>query len=481
VDTCKYYDTYFDPRTLTYEPFYCNNEPYEESDNCIFHEVAYLKENNDVRKVQKRLLEKIEESEKGHMDLLCVGYYLPELSFKDQKFNMPVFFYDCKFLNNISFNGSNFSCMTSFRESTFRDSVCFDRVNFSEVSFSETCFHKQASFYDANFSSETSFRASIFCGRVEFIKAKFQDEVKFILFSFMNKADFTRAYFADRAIFTDDPKFDPYIKSPKIAYKSFASETLFNHVLFDKPQKIIFDVSDLSKVSFLNSDITRIRFSDKTRWAEPSNKEEYLKIIEEKWIEEKVKQESSGDISEAEKDISLEGVLSVYRNLRENYEFRLRYDDAGKFFIREMELKRRYREILSNEGNSVVVKSNPIRKNLSLTGVYYHLSRYGEDLLRPALIGLVVVFLSTLFWSIQANPIHEPSFSHVVGLTQAGNGTHWLKAFERSFADFLPLLSLGSDIKVGIVDYFIKIVGGVLTFGLLAIALRRKFERKYTR
>jgi hypothetical protein len=36
--------------------------------------------------------------------------------------------------------------------------------------------------------------------------------------------------------------------------------------------------------------------------------------------------------------------MAVYRNLRENYEFRLRYDEAGKFFIREMELKRKYRE-----------------------------------------------------------------------------------------------------------------------------------------
>jgi hypothetical protein len=53
---------------------------------------------------------------------------------------------------------------------------------------------------------------------------------------------------------------------------------------------------------------------------------------------------------------------------------------------------------------------------------------------------------------IQANSTHEPSFSHIVGFTQAGNGTHWLKAFERSFADFLPLLCLGSDIKVGITD-----------------------------
>jgi hypothetical protein len=47
--------------------------------------------------------------------------------------------------------------------------------------------------------------------------------------------------------------------------------------------------------------------------------------------------------------------------------------------------------------------------------------------------------------------------------------------------DFIPLLTLPSDIKVGLIDYVIKIVGGAVTFGLLAIALRRKFERKYTR
>jgi hypothetical protein len=67
-----------------------------------------------------------------------------------------------------------------------------------------------------------------------------------------------------------------------------------------------------------------------------------------------------------------------------------------------------------------------------------------EDLLRPALIGVIVVFLSTLFWIIQANPTHEPSFSHVIGFTQSGNGTRRLKVFERRFADFLPLFSLNA-------------------------------------
>ncbi|MBD0359379.1 MAG: hypothetical protein ICV56_01520 [Nitrososphaeraceae archaeon] len=61
------------------------------------------------------------------------------------------------------------------------------------------------------------------------------------------------------------------------------------------------------------------------------------------------------------------------------------------------------------------------------------------------------------------------------------NVNHLLKSFERSFTDFIPLLPMGSEIKVEVIDYIIKIVGGALTFGLLAIALRRKFERKYTR
>jgi hypothetical protein len=193
-------------------------------------------------------------------------------------------------------------------------------------------------------------------------------------------------------------------------------------------------------------------------------------VIEEEWLEK------------SHPGISLGSVMAVYRNLRESYEFRIRYDEAGKFFIRGMELKRKYREVVSEDGSSIIVKRNGWpRRNLSLTGLYYHFSNYGESIARPVIIGVIIVGLSTLFWIMQSSPIHEPSLSHIVGFNQIGNSTQWQKAFERSFADFLPLLSLGGDIKVGIIDYIIKIVGGALTFVLLGVALRRKFERKYTR
>ncbi len=78
---------------------------------------------------------------------------------------------------------------------------------------------------------------------------------------------------------------------------------------------------------------------------------------------------------------------------------------------------------------------------------------------------------------IHMNPITTSSF---IGLSQIRNGTHWLKAFERSIGDFLPLLPIPSDIKIGLSDYIIKVVGGKVTFGFITIALRRRFERKYT-
>src|SRR5919112_5517195 len=145
------------------------------------------------------------------------------------------------------------------------------------------------------------------------------------------------------------------------------------------------------------------------------------------------------------KDFNLGSIKAVYRNLRENYEYRMRYDEAGQFFIREMELKRKYREVVSTkeENSSLEIKQNNwFRRNLfSLTGWYYHLSRYGESIWRPTVAGIVIVFLSTLFWLIQIDPSDEPSFTNTVGLANATKITVWQRAFERSMADFLPLLS----------------------------------------
>jgi hypothetical protein len=74
-------------------------------------------------------------------------------------------------------------------------------------------------------------------------------------------------------------------------------------------------------------------------------------------------------------------------------------------------------------------------------------------------------------WSIKQQTIS-------LGFQKAEDPSQWSKAFERSLADFLSLFPTG-DFKMGIIDFIIKIIGGAVTFGLIAIALRRRFERRY--
>ena len=153
----------------------------------------------------------------------------------------------------------------------------------------------------------------------------------------------------------------------------------FRYVLFEEPEKTVFDVKDLSNVSFLNTDITRVRFSYEAGWGEKKVeydkfwggrkvKEERFKILDERLLEDKIKEKDT----HSTKDCNLGSIKAVYRGLRENYEYRMRYDEAGQFFIREMELKRMYKEIPSSEedANSFEIKQNNwFKRNLfSLTG-----------------------------------------------------------------------------------------------------------------
>jgi uncharacterized protein YjbI with pentapeptide repeats len=426
----------------------------------------------------ERFKEKAEESIDHNKPLECFGYYLPGINFAEllggRSFAQPAYFNEATFTKDVNFFEATFS-EVDFRRATFTKDVNFSDATFTkDVNFSDATFYGRAYYFETRFLGVVAFEGSTFSGGV-FFK----------LTTFAKRTNFSRTKFLDDAFF------------PKTKF-SETETTFFRYTIFEKPNKVTFDQSDLSKVSFADTDITRVRFGDKITWGG----EDRITIIEEEWLTNRWEMKASYY------KVSMEQVLSVYRNLRENYEFRLRYDDAGKFFIKEMELKRKYRHVSSKYELKMIalhrqlkgdksplpktgdlIKNSWFSRHFSLTGLYYHLSRYGESISRPALIGVIIVFLSALFWVTQSNPILEPHFdpsleattSTFVGFREFRNDTQWLKAFERSFADFLPLLSLGGEIKVGIIDYIIKIVGGVLTFGLLAIALRRKFERKYTR
>jgi uncharacterized protein YeeX (DUF496 family) len=112
----------------------------------------------------------------------------------------------------------------------------------------------------------------------------------------------------------------------------------------------------------MKTDITVIKFSEKARWGE--SVKDRFKVLDERQLEEIIKEQDS----HTTKDFNLGSIKAVYRSIRENYEYRMRYDEPGQFFIREMELKRMYREVPSKEEeNSLEIRANNwFRRSYSL-------------------------------------------------------------------------------------------------------------------
>jgi hypothetical protein len=48
----------------------------------------------------------------------------------------------------------------------------------------------------------------------------------------------------------------------------FNGKTTFHYVLFEGKEKVIFDIENLSNVSFMSTDLTGVKFSDNARWGE---------------------------------------------------------------------------------------------------------------------------------------------------------------------------------------------------------------------
>jgi hypothetical protein len=168
-------------------------------------------------------------------------------------------------------------------------------------------------------------------------------------------------------------------------------------------------------------------------------------------------------------NIGLESIMALYRNLRENYEFRFRYEESSEFFTREMELKRKYREVRSLDG-SIDLKDR-LRRNFSLTGVYYNLFRYGESLKRIALttVALFAVF-SAAYFVVNLISINHGSFS--TALFQ-NSTTIFKNSTATTLEDMFQIK--GSDLQP--LDYIIRIFSLPL-IGIVVISLKRKFERK---
>jgi uncharacterized protein YjbI with pentapeptide repeats len=396
-----------------------------------------------------------------------------------------VTFYETKF-GDSSFSNATFRGEVRFTEASFNGEAKFHQTTFhGDVIFNERGFYGRAEFTETTFKGKTQFSDVTFRGGADFNRATFNGELSFNG-SFESYVSLNATYNGeasfDSTTFNEDASFD---HSKFNGILSFTDNTInrkvsFADVFFKEKHQIIFN-GDLSKVSFVGSDITRAQFREKVVWGrnqsnsgntQPENgnnthnKERFdFKIHDERQIEE--------DVKITDKHIStttsLEAVIAEYRNLRENYEYYLRYEEAGKFFIREMELRRKYRQSTAIER---IEKKSIVSQIFSFATWYKILSNYGEEPRIPLVIAIGAFAVGTLgFLHLQASSMDKTVYDIITT-----NGTAVFDSMRKTTEAFFPLFPLpensgwlGTTLKVTMVPIV----------GLLFITLRRKLERRF--
>jgi uncharacterized protein YjbI with pentapeptide repeats len=210
-----------------------------------------------------------------------------------------------------------------FIQSKMEGNTNFSETNLEEIGFGKTKFMNRANFTKAHISKKANFK---FC---EFKNVVF-DDVRFKIKAEFNFAKFGNASFKGTIFEESDFSNVEFGENGVFFNSEFKKVAKFNSVLFEKPQHVIFDVKDLSMMSFLNTDISEIRFGKNVHWGEKDG----FTLVDETRLE-----------SFSEQDI--ESLLAEYRSLRENYERRCRKEDAEKILRHEVELQKKIKVDIS--------------------------------------------------------------------------------------------------------------------------------------
>jgi len=411
--------------------------------------------------------------------------FLNEVSFSEAKFYGEAHFAGTEFSKEIGFYETNFSSMLDFREAKFASGAYFTRAKFSEVDFFKAKFSSLVTFNETKFLGKALFNYSTFldaasfvnsyflpyalekclkpCNYISFRYANFERQEKVVFdgcnmerVSFLNtnieRVKFRNVKWRNFKIY-DEKLF--LLKHLEKERKKFANECE------EKLKKVLDVVNGKEKDEEVKKEIYYSlelkypelkeieRLERKKRNEEEEERLRKLKNTFEK--EAKIKIENTLksqriDFSEVylDEDLTLENVLAVYRALRENYDYYLKYDESGKFFINEMKLKKRFSNFIER-----VVMS-----------VYELLCLYGESYTRTIVWILVTIplfALARLLFEASSLVLNMNSLMDSLKISTAAffqlyYDNDWLTIIERLIS--IPIL------------------------GSFYIALRRKLERR---
>ena len=293
---------------------------------CIFHDPSPGKDSELFRKkIGEQLTNK---------DYNFRGYCFPmDWSFRNKKFDKNAYFEGATFQKGAYFEGATFQYNTFFHEVTFQGIANFFLATFQEVTF----------FYGATFQ-EAVFSGATFLGEANFSGATFLEDAVF------NETIFQKYVIFANTVFKENIEFAPgCVENLDLINAKFLSTGSIT--------------TDLTKARFHRSYLGNIVFVD-CEWPE--------KIYEEIHMKDK------------NVNLSCKQLETIYRNLKQNMQRHGDHVMTGRFFYREMEMRRKGVRTI---GNRLWLE------------VYRLLAGYGEHPIRTAISSFLAILLfASLYW-----------------------------------------------------------------------------------
>jgi uncharacterized protein YjbI with pentapeptide repeats len=451
--------------------------------------------------------------------------FMEPVSFFNAKFLEITWFDGATFKEMATFEGttfkemvlfSNTKCLgeTSFENATFKKRARFDFAKFyGRTCFTMAKFKESATFHRTKFFRETLFNGSVFSGLAGFKDSVFLPDLleecldldNYISFSSVDFGESGRVVFdgcrmgrlsfiytdVRRLIFRnvdwgedfrifDDKLFLIKIGKERESFLRECREKL--EIILDVLEGKKVDKEVEREIKLGKPEILQLLMELRELRKKKGVSMEDKKRLEE--LEEKLKgprskiKEKLDDLRDSEKinaifkkvvidrDLTLDNVLAVYRGLRDNYDYHLKYEESGRFFINEMRLRRvvgkRYGGEKLHGLEGVKLKLSDIVER-GVMWAYEMLSLYGESYTRPILWAILLIVLSSLIrplWLWMLNPGWMPELDFI------------LKQVKTSI---LVFFQLQWDTKtLTIVERLLSIP----ILGTLILALRRKLERR---
>ncbi len=450
-----------------YHPLDCGLQIWEGSNSlCILHDPD---PNKDVDLFNETLEKKIQQIEKNPSieEIILAGVVFPatnplkdEASLRGMSFRKAVDFSSVKFRGFANFEGTQFGDRAVFSFTKFDRGVAFDKAEFvGRAVFDHTEFSSQAYFRGVRFAREAHFESVKFRGFAAFPSAEFEGNTDFSNADFGEDAQFVRSKFQSGGTFSGaqfraGANFSYAVVGKTLEYRGTSfpplhsdTEIEFHFLTFQAPQALRFEDVDLSRVSFIGTDLTQVhlvgcRWPSKTErrfWPVPLWSQQRLVVYDELILEER-------DVKGKMPKVTLPLVADLYRQLRINLEASRQEIEAGDFYIGQMEMRRRD-------------TSYPLIYRL-LLACYRAVADYGESYWKPfAWYALILTPLFALaYWAL---------------------GT---VAYANGFFSALTAGVLFREVPEGVVAWekmlvYFNMIADIFLLGLTLVALRRRFRR----